>query len=861
MPSSPKKKKATATAASSSAEKKKTPRRRLKSSEDALTSPDAMVTPKKVQEPTQTPSTKKRSSSKRRKSSRLESTSILETLGHSPQQEESPKQSDDHSASKRKTRSPSPKKKHPKKPSVDENPVDQSDMEESVGSKKRGRSKSSAPKESPEEETNDETPMVIAKPQPTMDVRVHRLRHLQYTPSPILAIAASPSNHGYLAISRQDGSYQLSEVSTVEEYPNQRAPHIYPITKVAGSKLAVAHSLCWVPNPASESGKPTCVAASPDGTLWVVNFVQSQLQSRFSSGGGGVFDLVTCHSSQLPVVAAACQDGFVRLWHILPNGTIRDPPIATLTTAGSAILSLAWRLTKQNNNGTFETVLFAGVADGTIRKFKVNLTYNNDDMVELKKHAPVLRMTMESKGRRQSTKVWTMKVIEDGTLITGNSLGQVQFWNSETGTLIQSIFQSNLKADVLQLAVNKEETRVFCTGVDSRVVCCERPSYKKLNRQDATPWILTNAQRPHTHDIKAMAIVTSSDGRIETMATGGVDTKLCSYVVSEFSKRRPQVWYPWPSKSPISTSPEQRVISMERQDHVELYRLEDDSSTNPTRKSASDMIGTIQIKTKTNLVASSLSPNGKWMAISDASALYVFSLDLKEEMFQPEKIVLPEKLERIPATAIHFDRDVLFLADSANSSMYIVDMTSMDYFVVPIKTSTVDSSDRLSILSIHTCGDYMATLSHTKGSSVNVFRRSSSSPISYQPHWTLPTLANARPAALSLIEGGQMMAVATFTSQVYLFDLASKKLSPWSEKLGFPVEKWPSELTSRRDFPVRLLSNPSDPNQLILVSTNTGKEETIGARKVISIMGVVLLRSHAGLSSLQEQVPRFRPSK
>jgi U3 small nucleolar RNA-associated protein 4 len=773
MPSSTKKKKETVSSA-----KKKSNRRRRKSE-------DLMTPEKATMETHQAES----NSPNRRKSSRLDSTSVLETLDQMNQ--------DDTLKSDAKPKAQSPKKQ--KSTEATEN----TEQDETI--RKRTRSKSPASKE-----MNDET--TVTKTQPTMDVRVHRLRHLEYIPSPILAIASGDNNDGYLAISREDGSYELSVVSSVEEYTNQYNPHIYPVTKLAGSTLAVAHSLCWVPNNASDSGKPTCVAASPDGTLWVVNFAQSQLQCRMSSGGGGIFDLVTCHSSQLPVVAAACQDGFVRLWQVLPNGTIRDPPIATLTTAGSAVLSLAWRLMRQQN-GTYETVLFAGVADGTIRKFKVDLAWDND-IVAVKKHAPILRMTMESKGRRQSTKVWTMKIIQDGTLISGNSLGQVQFWNSETGTLIQSIFQSNLKSDVLQLAVNTDETKVFCTGVDSRVVCCERPTYKNP-ATDATPWTLTNAQRPHTHDVKAMTLVTSDDGRIETLATGGVDTKLCSYVVSDFSKRRPQVWYPWPSNSPISTSPEHRVVSMQRQDHVEVFRL--DKSDSATRKSSSDVVGTIQIKTKTNLVTSSLSANGKWMVISDASSLFVFSLDLEAEMFQPEQIELPEKLRRIAATAIHFDQDVLFLAESSTNTVYVVDMTSLDYSVLSIKPAT-DSSDRLPILSIHTSGDYLVTLSHTKESGVNVFRRSSSSTISYQPYWTVPSMAKARPAALALIQGNQM-AVATFTSQVYLFDLTAKRLNPWSEQHGFPIEKWPSELASRRDFPVRLISNPSDPNQLILVRT------------------------------------------
>merc|ERR1712232_1129796 len=45
-----------------------------------------------------------------------------------------------------------------------------------------------------------------------------------------------------------------------------------------------------------------------------------------------------------------------------------------------------------------------------------------------------------------------------------------------------------------------------------------------------------------------------------------------------------------------------------------------------------------------------------------------------------------------------------------------------------------------------------------------------------------------------------------------------KRLNPWSEQYGFPIEKWPMEMKNRRDFPVRLISNPSDPTQLILCS-------------------------------------------
>jgi hypothetical protein len=68
-----------------------------------------------------------------------------------------------------------------------------------------------------------------------------------------------------------------------------------------------------------------------------------------------------------------------------------------------------------------------------------------------------------------------------------------------------------------------------------------------------------------------------------------------------------------------------------------------------------------------------------------------------------------------------------------------------------------------------------------------------------------------------LIEDDQL-AVATFTSYVYIFDLDLQKLSPWSEQHGFTIQKWPVELMIRKDFPVRLTVNLSDSTQLILVS-------------------------------------------
>jgi hypothetical protein len=116
-------------------------------------------------------------------------------------------------------------------------------------------------------------------------------------------------------------------------------------------------------------------------------------------------------------------------------------------------------------------------------------------------------------------------------------------------------------------------------------------------------------------------------------------------------------------------------------------------------------------------------------------------------------------------------------------------------------------------------GRYLVTTSHVKEKGVHVFIKDDSDD-TYQHYWTIPSLGghDARQAATTMI-GRSCLAVATYQSRIYVFDLAGKKLSPWSEQYGFPIEsdKWTEDLLCRRDFPTRLMSNPSNEKQLLLV--------------------------------------------
>ncbi|VEU40989.1 unnamed protein product [Pseudo-nitzschia multistriata] len=830
-----------------------------------------------------------------------------------------------------------------------------------------------APTSTTSKTTNKEYPA-------TMDARVHRLRHMGYIPGSVSALTPRSTNCGQIVVARTDGSYELKSVTSPPKgiassnrhyadnirVPMHRLVTIAETPPATGRKPSndedssvdsemdaeddesslllcpdAASSLCWVYPSALSS--PVCVGSGPNGNLWIVDFKTSRPIDVVSSGGGGIFDLavLSCgdgggsddNGAGFPFVAAACEDGSVRIWRVgSGDGSSRgqilqDTPFATLPSVGAPILSLVWRhvatRSKGKNRATIQTVVFAATADGTIRKYGLEIDRQqqiidssepSDSYSIPNPPKSILRMTVESKGRKDSTKVWTLLLLRDNTVVAGNSLGQVQFWNGETGTLTQTIVQSNSRADVLKLVVDSDETKIFCSGVDSRVVCLERkkPPIKAIAAQQQSnatgsskdltalvashltsyrPWRMTVSQRPHTHDVKAMAIVASASASgarpTETLLTAGVDTKICSYSVSNFSQSQPQTWYPWPSatslfSSSISTAKGgPRLVAMQRYNGIELYELEalksrknnhimlsahESHKTVIAQHPTSIPLGTIKLDggegeeeqdsssvptPSSPLRASLLSPDGQYLAVSNMSSTYVFYIDYiasaeSPRRIRPRMIELPEEIRNVSATTFLFVGATLYVGDSSrDQKVYVArlrpgktkgedeDQMGIDVddskkkslqetIILPTSCQTSSGQIALPIQSIHANDEFLVTLSHAQENAIHIFRRKTKNR-PFEHFWTLPSLGggtDARPAAVTLLDGNKL-AVATYRSHLYLFDIETKSLNEWSEKYGFPLKdsKWTEDALCDRGYPVRLI--PRQNGRLVLVSFGT----------------------------------------
>ena len=75
----------------------------------------------------------------------------------------------------------------------------------------------------------------------------------------------------------------------------------------------------------------------------------------------------------------------------------------------------------------------------------------------------------------------------DGTVVSGDSTGTIRAWDSKFGTLLQAI--PCLKADVLCMAVSKDQSSIFCSGIDFTVVRLDR-----LQKQAAGATVIVSSE-------------------------------------------------------------------------------------------------------------------------------------------------------------------------------------------------------------------------------------------------------------------------------------------------------------------------------------------------------------------------------
>ncbi len=442
---------------------------------------------------------------------------------------------------------------------------------------------------------------------------VHRFRFGDVLPSAIKSIA-SDSYSSLVAIGREDGDIEIADSSN----------KWCTVAHIAGQADFELKALVWS---AIESEKGRLFGISQKGFIFEVDLASLSFEHVQESYGGVAWSLSA--SSHKGILAVGCEDGASRIFSY-ENGGLEF--VKAHPTTGSRILSLAYHPVKSE--------LFLGCADGTVR------------CVEADSGRSKFRITGDLM-RGTTTLIWSLIVLSDSTVVTGDNRGHVQLWDGEAGVLMISFHQHT--AEVLALAASPDETQVYASGVDSRVTCIQRIRSRSRSgslleggvvdggavdeRSPASgQWVYTTSHRPHSHDVYALTVCrhtrsfkqnqlrgddreeregeTSRPKRGAALLSGGIDCKLCVYSISDFAAVRPLWVLPVPAKGITSASASYDLVALKHSRRLDLWALDLDREGGKAGTDNCQLALRVEMQSPEHIQCASLSPNGKYLVSS-----------------------------------------------------------------------------------------------------------------------------------------------------------------------------------------------------------------------------------------------------
>ncbi|KAI0690679.1 WD40-repeat-containing domain protein [Cytidiella melzeri] len=370
---------------------------------------------------------------------------------------------------------------------------------------------------------------------------VHRCRFVDFTPSAVTALAfpplplpsvkgkksivtRQPLKFGILAVGRANGNIELCEWTGPAQ--DLQAPQAWVVSKtIPGPYSSKVDSLAFTLRNSDAPSDETpslsnlrLFSAGGGAELAEWDLERACIRRTIPSQGGSIWCITPNPAST--ILALGCEDGAVRLFS-LEHDTLTH--LRRLDRVKSRILSIAWgppvpkQATVKPAKGEDEEDsgdededededewkdewLVAGCSDSSLRKWDVASGRVTDRMG-----------TDKTRGER--TLVWAVGTLCDGTIVSGDSLGMVKFWDSRTCTQLHS-FQAH-GADVLSLTISPEGTAVYTSGVDQKVVQFSRiktqqPSNSSTSNsllsRSSTRWVQSVSRRLHSHDVRALAV-------------------------------------------------------------------------------------------------------------------------------------------------------------------------------------------------------------------------------------------------------------------------------------------------------------------------------------------------------------------
>ncbi|KAI1002337.1 hypothetical protein K3495_g5864 [Podosphaera aphanis] len=449
---------------------------------------------------------------------------------------------------------------------------------------------------------------------------IHRCRFVPLPPSSINSLAFSCSYVGKgqksapprLAVGRANGDIEIWS-------PNKGL--WFQETIMRGGKDRSIDGLVWTQDPNEEIEGKTIIGRA---RLFSIGYTTTVTEWDLSTGrplrqASGNHGEIWCIAAQPAVTALStgklrnveeksqalvvgCIDGALVLYSTNDDDLRLQKILVRPSTKKAKIISVTF----QNRD-----VAVIGCTDSTIRIFDI-------------RHGTLLRaMTLGSgpKGGPKDIIVWSVKSLDDGTIISGDSTGELKIWDGKTYTLRQRILSH--KQDILCLAVNADSSSIVTAGMDRRTVMY-KPVAKGKGR-----WIEVAHRRFHIHDVKSMA--TFEGAGLSVFISGGHDASPIVVPLEKYGFENHRTLPFLPQDPPLASAPKPRLLMswwdrevriwrFEKQTHLTDKDLNDDLSRKPK------LVAKIYLKGEASISSAALNLEGNMLAVATTMEIKVFQL-------------------------------------------------------------------------------------------------------------------------------------------------------------------------------------------------------------------------------------------
>ncbi|KAH8835371.1 WD40-repeat-containing domain protein [Flagelloscypha sp. PMI_526] len=304
---------------------------------------------------------------------------------------------------------------------------------------------------------------------------VHRCRFVDYAPSAITAIAFTPlppprpsqpdqsptTGFGTLVVGHSNGNIDICEWT--------------------GSGNSSQSAQAW----AIQNTLPGPYPSKVDSLVLVLRNPQQHQPGRTLNSHAGTIWSMSINPSHTQL-ALGCEDGTIRLVSVKDDSLLLTQK---LDRAKCRILSLAWG--PPSDLTWSDSWIVAGCSDSSLRKWDLAT-------------GRLLEKMSVDKLRGERTLVWSIGVLGDGTIFSGDSLGLVKFWDSRTCTQLQS-FKGH-KADVLTMTAGPDGRTVYSSGVDQKITQYSLVKTANATGRYATRWVQSSSRRLHSHDVRSISV-------------------------------------------------------------------------------------------------------------------------------------------------------------------------------------------------------------------------------------------------------------------------------------------------------------------------------------------------------------------